>query len=232
VVAKTGEVYFSENINLYQFATTGLRILVASVGVRPAANTLHSGLDSSGNLYVLERDLTGFVRFGCATSTTMRIVSFSAQDLASPGPSPTPGTVSEATYDGFVAGWLGSSSFFRVSPTGDVYWYQTRVDCATGLITNDVFRIGHGQQQQQTLLYEETGPDMFSTSGGNAFAAGPIGLAPVGGALYIASIKTGEIYRDGSVQSPVKPLVKVVCFKGKQHRAFIGKCPNGWKKKT
>jgi hypothetical protein len=150
-------------------------------------------LDAAGNLYVLERTKSGLVRFGCASSTTVRVMRFSARDLA--GASPTPVTVSEATYDGFIALWAGSSSFFRISEAGDVYWVQSPIDCASGAPTaNDVIGAARGQAQQ-ALLYRESAPPPPSSDAGTGAAQGPLGLATGGGAVYIASVNTGDLLR-------------------------------------
>jgi hypothetical protein len=186
--AKTGEAYFSENASLYQVSAAGLRVLVA--GAPQTLIALHSGLDAAGDLYVLEYGRNGFVRFGCATSTTMRVVRFSARDLG--GSSPTPVTLSETTYDGFIATWAGSSSFFRVSQGGDVYWAQSPIDCASSAATaNDVIGVTRAATGQ-ALLYDESAPPPPASDSGAA-AQGPLGIATRGGAVDIASIKTGEL---------------------------------------
>jgi hypothetical protein len=212
-VAKGGEVYFNTESSVYQWtpANTGDRSNgddanggaknQAVIGTKsgtlrvlmPApTSAVNSGLDAEGNLYLIERHLNGRIRFGCAKSTIITIARFSAETLASANP--TPVTVSEATYDGFWAGWVGSSSFFRVSRSADVYWNVTRFDCSDTAKVNYVLGTAHGQLQQ-TLLYQEDfppGPDLgLNPSAGQ----GPIGLATFGDGVYIASMTTGKIFQ-------------------------------------
>lgn len=187
--AKNGDVYFIENSALYQWRALGLRVLVPS-----SEGPINSGLDVAGNLNVLEKAFTGYVKFGCATSTTFGVVTFSASDLA--GPNPAPVTISTGTYPGFVAPWVGTSSFFRVSAAGDSYWLQTRIDCTTSaFLTNNVVGSSRGHQQQM-VLFDETIPSSYP-SDYTAEAQCPLALATFGESVYFTSLQAGDLFRLG-----------------------------------
>lgn len=190
-VAKTGDVYFNENGDLYQYqlAAGTSRVLIASSSAN--GHPLHSGLDAAGNLYVIQRTFVGPPGFGQASSTIVRIVRISARDLASSNP--TPVVISDTTYTGFIALWAGSSSFFRVSTAGDVYWVQSLVDPSTAIPNNQVIGITRGQATQ-SMLYEEFASQQPSSTW-NVFTAaqGPIGLATGGGGVFASSTNTGEL---------------------------------------
>ena len=180
-VASRGDVFFIENGSLHQYSTSGLRVLIPKAdGPGPA------GVDAAGNLYVLETSRVDSTGFGCATSTTESVVRFSAQSLWST--TPVPEVVSQATYDGFVAHWFGSSSFFRASNQGNVYWVQTSISCLTKNFTPNKV-MGSTRGGGQAVLYQENGnvssPD----------TQGPIGIATFGAFVYIASVASGSLLR-------------------------------------
>lgn len=204
-VARTGEVYFTvlgpPRQDLYQLSNGSLRVLIAGQSGGPGPRLLHAGLDAAGDLYVIRRTFGGLVRYGCADSTTVRIVRFGSRDLA--GGSPEPTTVSEATYDGFVANWGGSSSFFAVSGAGEVAWVQSQIDCASGASVRDEV-VGTEAGGRQVLVYRAP------TATSDVAAQGPLGIAAArGGDLTIASTAAGELLRAGGSNAQGEANVEV-----------------------
>ena len=190
-VVKTGDAYISEDNNggiyQYQAAKGTMRVLIPLSGNK----YLHTGLDAAGNLYVLERTLVGPSGFGQATSTIVRIDRFSAAQLKRSNP--TPVVISNASYDGFIALWAGSSSFFRVSSAGDVYWVQSLIDPSKAISTNQIIGVAKGKPIQSSLYEEFAGQYPTSSWDSDPASQGPIGLAINGGGVFASSTNTGDL---------------------------------------
>src|SRR5205807_2202922 len=117
--------------------------------------------------YALENSFSNLTGFGCADATTEQVVRFTPQALASSSPTAT--TISQATYNGFVARWAGSSSFFRVSAAGDIFWVQTSVDCTSHQFIDDQVVGVTRHRTPQSLIYESPSP-----GAGSAASQGPL----------------------------------------------------------
>jgi hypothetical protein len=186
-VARSGGVSFQENESLYEYSKSGLRVLIPATGPWGA-----TGVDAAENLYVLEVSRVGATGFGCAVSSTESILEFTARSLLSANP--VAKVVSQATYSGFVATWVGSSSFFRVSNQGNAFWSQTSITCSSSgfrFSSNEVVAFTHSEGQ--SILYQEnvsTPSSDFSPA-----AQGPIGIATFGAFVYVATIESGNLIR-------------------------------------
>lgn len=189
-VVKTGDAYISEDngsIYQYQAAKGAIRVLIPLSGNK----YLHTGLDAAGNLYVLERTLVGPSGFGQASSTIVRIDRISATQLKRANP--TPVVISRATYVGFIALWAGSSSFFRVSSAGDVYWVQSLIDPSKAITTNQIIGVAKGQPTQSSVYEEFAGHSPSSSWDADPASQGPIGLAISGMGVFASSTNTGDL---------------------------------------
>jgi hypothetical protein len=191
-VASDGTIYLQEvasvpgnpglsSIGVYRIAPGGspepIRVFPGQgpTGPRP----FYVGLDGKDNLIVGERIVNGFFA-GCAESTTLRLVRYSAAELAAPAPA---GTIySSGTYPEFNFVFVGSSSYFRVSGDGDVLlgFYASSSRCTTGGITFTHLRmigvLGGDAGGTQHVLFDDApstpavGFYSFAFSGNDAFA--------------------------------------------------------------
>jgi hypothetical protein len=140
-VASDGTVYLQElatvpgspgasSIGVYRIAPGGtpepIRVFPDQAnGPRP----FYVGLDGKDNLIIGERIINGFVRPGCAESTTFQLIRYDAASLA--GPAPVGTVYSSAWYPGFQFVFVGSSTYFRVSADGDVLFGLYESDSAS-----------------------------------------------------------------------------------------------------
>ena len=216
-VTNRGDVYFVESpspnagATLYQVTQNGRRTLVRGAAPGAGFGVVAAAFDAGRNLDVLRQSFTGFVRFGCASSTTMRVSRITATGL-SVGGTPTLQTVGEGTYDGYVGLWVGpyaywpSSATFRVSDGGDVYWLQSPVQSQCGSnapqarLSDDFIRLSV-TAKTPTILFTETGQRPFPGVAG--CCPPPMGIATNTSSVFLGVLN--EILDFGSASHPPPP---------------------------
>jgi hypothetical protein len=219
-VRTRGDVFFVESPSpnagstLYQLTPTGRRVLVRGAAPGAGFTVAAAAFDGGGNLNVLTQSFTGFVRFGCATSTTLRVSKITATDLAVGG-TPALQTVGEGTYEGYVGLWAGpyaywpSSAVFRVSDGGDVYWLQSPMQsrCSSDLYgrLSDQFAGLAATDKTPTILFTESGQKPIANFPGCCPA--PMGIATGAASVYLGVFD--ELLDFGSASHPTPPPTAV-----------------------
>lgn len=204
VVATDGTIYFQQatspsgggpggSIGIYRLAPGGspqpIRVF-PNGGPGDSPRPRHVGLDGRGNLIVGERIVNGFVRQGCAESTTYELVRYDAASLATPNPS---GTVySSATYPEFNFTFVGSSSYFRVSPDGDAFvnLLEASFGCSTPpgpFAFTHIRMIGADPSGTQHVFYDDA-PSPPAPNGFYSFAIS-------GNDLFATSFRLGTLWQ-------------------------------------
>ncbi len=151
-----------------------------------------AGFDSAGNLYLLQRAFSNPGGFGCARTTTDRVVRLAAAVLSTANP---PSTVtSSGTYAGSINSWFGSSSLLRVDGSGTVYFglASESDSCAGGvaLATSEpIFAAatGAGVTTPSLISYQsDPGTNLPTLQAPFGIALRPTGpiIASAAGALY------------------------------------------------
>jgi hypothetical protein len=190
-VASDGTVYLQEgaaapppavgSTGVYRIAPGGAPQPVRVFQDQPGGpRVVYVGVDAKDNLIVGERIVNGLTSPQCASSTTFRLVHYSAAELTTPAPA---GTVfSSATYPEFNFLFVGSSTYFRVSDAGDVLFglYASNSRCSGGGITFTHLRMigvrGDDADGTQHVLVDDApssptiGFYSFAFSGSDAYA--------------------------------------------------------------